>query len=210
MASAMEVILLERVNSLGNMGDKVRVKPGYARNYLLPQGKALRTTEKNLAYFESQKAALEKLNAERCAEAEKQAKKLDGLKVVIVRHAGESGQLYGSVSTRDIADAVSAQSKQPVSRGNVSLNTALKNIGLFPVMVSLHPEVSIEITVNIARSEEEAKTQAKTGKALVAEAQSARETAAEAENLDQFLEDSALEAEREASEEEARGNRRRQ
>ncbi len=202
MASAMEVILLERVGKLGNMGDKVRVKPGYARNYLLPQGKALRTTEKNLAYFESQKAALEKLNVERRTEAQKQAKKLDGLKVVVIRHAAEGGQLYGSVSTRDIADAVTAQSKQTVGRGQVSLNSALKSIGLFPVMVALHPEVSVEITVNIARSEDEAATQAKTGKALIAEAKGAEAQEA-SDNRGQFLEDSALESEREAAEAEA-------
>lgn len=169
MANAMEVILLQRVDSLGNMGEKVRVKPGYARNYLLPQGKALRATEKNVAYFESQKAGLEKLNAERRAEAEKEAKKLEGMKVTIIRHASEAGQLYGSVSTRDIAEGINAQGKAEVARTMVTLSTTIKSVGLFPATVALHPEVKTEITVNVARSEEEAKVQLETGRALVAD-----------------------------------------
>jgi large subunit ribosomal protein L9 len=200
MSSAMEVILLERVDSLGNMGEKVRVKPGYARNFLLPQGKALRATEKNVAYFESQKAALEKLNAERRGEAEKQSKKLDGLKVVVIRHASEAGQLYGSVNPRDIAEAITAKTKQQVGRGHVTIPTPLKTLGLFPITVSLHPEVKVEVTVNIARSEEEAKVQEKTGKAMAAQAEKEAQDAADRAS---FLEESALESEREAAEENA-------
>ncbi len=164
---SMDVILLERVESLGNMGDKVRVKPGYARNFLLPQGKALRATAANIAYFETQRAALEKLNSEKRAESEKVAKKLEGLKVSMIRNASEGGQLYGSVTARDIADAINAADKAKVERHMVVVNQNFKAIGLFEVPVVLHPEVKVNVTINIARSEEEAKIQAKTGKAVV-------------------------------------------
>ncbi|QQG37340.1 MAG: 50S ribosomal protein L9 [Micavibrio aeruginosavorus] len=172
----MDVILLERVESLGNMGEKVRVKPGYARNYLLPQGKALRATADNIAYFESQRAALEKLNAEKRVEAEKIAKKLEGLKVSMIRNAAEGGQLYGSVTARDIADAINAAGKAEVARNMVVVNQNFKTIGLFEVPVVLHPEVKVAVTINIARSEEEAKVQAKTGKAVVVDYSGASET----------------------------------
>lgn len=162
----MEVILLERVPNLGRLGEVVKVKPGYARNYLLPQKKALRATKENMAYFERQKTVLEKTNAERRQGAEAQAGKVDGASVVIVRQAAETGQLYGSVSTRDIADAISALGHQ-VDRQHVVLNQAIKTLGLFKIPVSLHPEVTVTITVNIARSEEEAKTQAERGEALI-------------------------------------------
>ena len=164
---SMDVILLERVESLGNMGEKVRVKPGYARNFLLPQGKALRATAANIAYFETQRAALEKLNSEKRADAEKIAKKLEGLKVSMIRNASEGGQLYGSVTARDIADAINAADKAKVERHMVIVNQNFKSIGLFDVPVVLHPEVKVNVTINIARSEEEAKIQAKTGKAVV-------------------------------------------
>ncbi len=203
MSSAMEVILLERVDSLGNMGEKVRVKPGYARNYLLPQGKALRATDKNVAYFESQKAALEKLNAEKRAEAQKASKKLEGLKVVVIRHASEAGQLYGSVSSRDIADAINEAGKHNVARNQVTANSALKTLGLFPVTVALHPEVKVEITVNIARSQEEAKVQEKTGKALIAKTEQDEREQAAADAKALFLEDSALASEAADAEEAA-------
>jgi len=163
----MEVILLERIESLGTLGEVVRVKPGYARNFLLPQKKALRATKDNIAYFETQRAALEKLNAEKKKDAEKLIKKLDGLKVVLIRHASEGGQLYGSVANRDIAEAVTEQGELPVSRNQVELNLGLKTIGVFPVTIALHPEVKVQVSVNIARSEEEAKQQAKTGKAVL-------------------------------------------
>ncbi len=167
--STMEVILLERVENLGAMGQTVRVKPGYARNYLLPQKKALRATNENKAFFDAQRADLEKRNAEKRAEAEKLAKKLDGAKISLIRNAAEGGQLYGSVTTRDIAQAVVEQTKVPVERAMVMLNQGFKMIGLFPVTLMLHPEVKIDVTINIARTEQEAKIQADTGRALVAE-----------------------------------------
>lgn len=162
-----EIILLERVEKLGKMGDTVKVRPGYARNFLLPQRKALRATKENLAYFEAQRKALEAQNSERRSEAEKVAKSIDGLKVVILRQASEGGQLYGSVTTRDIADALNGSGKISLARNQIDLNTAFKSIGLFPVKISLHPEVKVEVTLNIARSQEEAKTQEKTGKAVI-------------------------------------------
>ena len=162
----MDVILLERVPNLGQLGEIVKVKPGYARNYLLPQKKALRATKENMAYFERQKSVLEQTNAERRDSAGTQAKKVDGTSVVIVRQAAESGQLYGSVSTRDIADAITAQGTR-VERQHIVLNQAIKTLGLFKIPVSLHPEVTVTVTVNVARSEEEAKTQAQRGEALI-------------------------------------------
>jgi large subunit ribosomal protein L9 len=195
MPTAMQVVLLERIENLGAMGDVVRVKPGYARNFLLPQKKALRATKDNIAYFESQRAALEKLNAEKKKEAEKHAKSLQGLKVVLIRHAAEGGQLYGSVSARDVAEAIEEQGKQEVGRGQVQLNLGIKTIGLFQVTVSLHPEVKVEITVNIARSEEEAKIQAKTGKAVTGTGSAAPQPAVSDEAKKALLDESALAAE---------------
>jgi large subunit ribosomal protein L9 len=165
----MEVILLERVPNLGQLGQVVKVKPGYARNFLLPTKKALRATKENLAYFEKQKAVIEQTNAERRSTASQQGGKINGASVVIVRQATESGQLYGSVSARDIADAVSAQG-HAVERSHVVLNQAIKTLGLFPITLQLHPEVSVTVTVNIARSEDEAKTQAERGEALIGRA----------------------------------------
>jgi large subunit ribosomal protein L9 len=165
----MEVILLERVPNLGQLGQIVNVKPGYARNFLLPTKRALRATKENLAYFERQKSVIEQTNAERRQSATVQGTKVDGASVVIVRQAAESGQLYGSVTARDIADAISAQGT-PVDRNHVVLNQAIKTLGLFSITVALHPEVSVKVTVNIARSEEEAKTQATRGEALIGRA----------------------------------------
>ena len=162
-----EIILLERVENLGKMGELVKVKPGFARNFLLPQRKALRATKENLAYFEAQRKALEAQNDARKAEAEKESKKLEGLKVVILRQASEAGHLYGSVASRDIAEAIAAKVGVTMSRNQVQMNDAFKSIGMFPVKIALHPEVKVEITLNIARSEEEAKTQEKTGKAVI-------------------------------------------
>lgn len=162
-----QIILLERVDNLGAMGDVVNVKPGYARNYLLPQGKALRATKDNVAYFESQKAELEKKNAESRKAAEKESGKVDGLKIVIIRQASEGGQLYGSVASRDIAEAISEKSGLEIGRSQVNVNQNFKLIGLFPVEVALHPEVKVEVTINIARSEEEAKIQQETGRAMI-------------------------------------------
>ncbi|MCB1721599.1 MAG: 50S ribosomal protein L9 [Alphaproteobacteria bacterium] len=197
-----QVILLERVEKLGNMGDVVSVKPGYARNYLLPQKKALRASKDNVAYFEAQKKHLQAESDKQKKEAEKRAKKLAGTKVALIRQASESGQLYGSVASRDIAAALTEATGESIDRSMVKLNQNYKLIGLFPIDVTLHPEVSAEITINIARSPEEAEIQAKTGKALVAEGHgdepSEDEQAATAdEALEDVLEEGALEAEKE-------------
>ncbi len=162
-----EIILLERIERLGKMGDVVKVKPGYARNFLLPQRKALRATKENISYFEGQRKILEAQNAERKAEAQKIAGKLEGLKVMIIRQASEAGSLYGSVASRDIADALASGSQITIARNQVDLNDAIKSIGLFPVKITLHPEVKVQITLNIARSADEAKLQEKTGKAAI-------------------------------------------
>ncbi|MGN7437711.1 MAG: 50S ribosomal protein L9 [Alcanivorax sp.] len=168
--SSTQVILLERVEKLGDLGEIVNVKPGYARNYLLPQKKALRASKTNIAYFEAQKKSLEAENEKKKQEAEKLAKKVGGITVSLIRQASESGQLFGSVNSRDIAKAVADESKEEITRNMVDLNQNVKTIGLIPVDVVLHPEVKIEVTVNIARSPEEAEIQASTGRALVADA----------------------------------------
>ena len=155
----MEVILLERVAKLGQMGETVRVRDGYARNFLLARGKALRATEENKKRFETQRAQLEARNLELKREADSVAESLDGQSVVILRQSGESGVLYGSVSTRDIAEALSAEGFT-VDRNQVTLNTPIKTLGLHTVPVVLHPEVSVTVTVNVARSAEEAERQA--------------------------------------------------
>ncbi len=155
----MQVILLERIAKLGQMGETVRVRDGYARNFLLPQGKALRANKANLAKFEDQRAQLEARNLERKAEAEGVASKLDGESQVMIRSAGETGQLYGSVSKRDIAEGLTAAGFT-ISRGQVELNTPIKTIGLHSVLIALHPEVEVSVTINVARSEDEAVRQA--------------------------------------------------
>jgi large subunit ribosomal protein L9 len=154
------VVLMERIEKLGQMGQVVNVKPGFARNYLLPQKKAMRATKTNLAYFETQRAQLEASNLKRKAEAEEVAGKLDGLRVVVIRQAGESGQLYGSVSSRDIAQAVT-EAGFTVERHQVVLDHTIKTLGLHPVRVALHPEVAVSVSVNVAQSPEEAEMQAK-------------------------------------------------
>jgi large subunit ribosomal protein L9 len=156
----IELILLERVEKLGQMGQLVKVKPGFARNYLLPQKKALRATKENLTYFESQRAQLEANNLQRKAEATDVGGKLEGLRVTIIRQAGESGQLYGSVSARDIAEAVTAAGFT-IERGQVVLDRPIKSLGLHRLRVVLHPEVSVTVTANVAQSAEEAEMQAK-------------------------------------------------
>lgn len=156
----MDIILLERVENLGQMGEVVKVRPGYARNYLLPQKKALRATKENLTYFEKQRTQLEAQNLTRRTEAEKVAEKLQGLSVVIIRQAGESGQLYGSVSARDISDAVT-EAGFTIARGQVVLDKAIKALGRYPLRVILHPEVSVQVTANVAQSAEEAEMQEK-------------------------------------------------
>ncbi len=156
----MQVVLLERVRNLGAIGDVVEVRNGFARNWLLPQGKALRATKQNIAYFEAQRVEIEKRNAERRADAETHAKDFDGLSVVVIRQAGETGQLYGSVSTRDVSDALTEQGHQ-VSRADVRLDRAIKAIGLHEVEIQLHPEVVVTVSVNVARSSDEAERQAR-------------------------------------------------
>ncbi|MEM5584177.1 50S ribosomal protein L9 [Roseibium sp. AS2] len=155
----MQVILLERIARLGQMGDTVRVRDGYARNYLLPQGKALRANKSNLARFESERAQLEARNLERKNEAEAVAAKLDGETVVMIRSAGETGQLYGSVSTRDIADGLT-EAGFTVARNQVELRSPIKTIGVHSVLIQLHPEVEVSVSINVARSEDEATRQA--------------------------------------------------
>jgi large subunit ribosomal protein L9 len=151
----MEVILLERIAKLGQMGDVVRVKDGYARNFLLPGGKALRATKDNRAKFETMKAQLEVRNLGLKSEAEKVARKLDGQNFVVLRQASDTGQLYGSVSTRDLATVIS-EGGFTVSRSQIVLNTPIKTIGLHKVPVALHPDVAVTITVSVARNAEEA------------------------------------------------------
>lgn len=156
----VELILMQRVEHLGQMGEVVRVKPGYARNYLLPQKKAIRATKANLERFESQRAQLEAQNIKRREEAERLAERMAGLSVVIIRQAGEGGNLYGSVSARDIADAVTAGGLT-INRSQVVLEQPIKSVGLGQVRVALHPEVSLPVTVNVARSPEEAEKQSR-------------------------------------------------
>ncbi len=162
----MEVILLERIDSLGQMGDVVNVKPGYARNYLLPQKKALRATEENRRHFEEHRAQLQTVNVERRTAAEQVATRLEGLAVVLIRQAGEAGQLYGSVNARDIAHEVT-RAGFTIERRQVQLPQPIKALGLYEVRIALHPELGTGVTVNVARSEDEAQIQAKTGKAVV-------------------------------------------
>ncbi|MEZ5773708.1 MAG: 50S ribosomal protein L9 [Hyphomicrobiaceae bacterium] len=156
----MQVVLLERIAKLGQMGDVVAVKPGYARNFLLPQGKALRATKANLERFEKDRAQLEARNLELKKEAEAVHEKLEGQRFVVIRSAGDTGQLYGSVSPRDIADAVTAGGFS-VGRQQVLLEKPIKTLGLHEVKVQLHPEVASSITMNVARSEDEAERQAR-------------------------------------------------
>ena len=209
-----QVILLERVDSLGEMGDVVTVKPGYARNFLLPQKKALRASKDNIAYFEAQKKNIKAESDKKKKDAEKMAKKVDGIIVALIRQASEAGHLFGSVNARDIAEAAANKSGESITKQMVELNQNYKTVGLFPVEVVLHPEVKTEITVNIARTEEEAEIQEKTGKALIADnaqdepkkAKSNVDDQNEPEkNLEGVLEDDALQAkkDKEAAKKEA-------
>ncbi len=174
----MNLILLERVPKLGQMGDVVKVKPGFARNYLLPQKKALRATKDNIAYFESQRKVLEAQNLERRQEAETVGGKIGDLKVILIRQASEALQLYGSVTSRDIADGAGAAGVK-IERGQVELDKPIKSLGAHKIKVHLHPEVTIEITVIVARSPDEAEFLAKGG-TLVAESDRAAMEAADA------------------------------
>ncbi len=156
----MDIILLERVENLGQMGALVKVKNGYARNFLLPQKKALRASKENIAYFEKQKAQLEAQNLQKRAEAEDVAKSIGAVTVVLIRSAGDTGQLYGSVSGRDVAEAAEDAGIK-IDRRQVELERPIKTLGLHPVKVRLHPEVTITVTANVARSNDEAAAQAR-------------------------------------------------
>ena len=177
----MQVILLERVEKLGQMGDEVKVKDGFARNFLLPMKKALRANKTNREYFQGQKTQLEARNLEQKKEAEAVGGKLEGKTFTLIRQAGDRGQLYGSVSPRDIADAIS-EGGVSVNRGQVPLDQAIKTIGLFKVAVRLHPEVRVNVTINVARSEDEAERQAR-GEDVLADRTEAQEARIAAEEL---------------------------
>jgi len=202
----MQVILLERVEKLGQMGDVVKVKDGFARNFLLPRKKALRATKDNVKKFEGQKAQLEARNLAARKEAEAVAKKLDKQTFIILRQAGETGMLYGSVSTRDISDAITAGGVT-VNRDQVVLDKAIKMLGLVDVKVQLHPEVRVSVTLNVARTVEEAERQSRGENVLQTEAEQAR---AEAEAMfeEAAAQRAAAEAEAEAAEEKAEGKRK--
>lgn len=162
----MEIVLLERVEKLGQIGDVVKVKPGYARNFLLPQGKALRANKENLAKFEAERSAIEAKNADAKKKAELLSEAIGNFNVSIVRAASEMGQLFGSVTSRDISEAI-IQAGYEVEKRQVVMDAAIKTLGLFNIKLALHPEVTKKIVVNVARSLEEAKTQLESGKAVI-------------------------------------------
>ncbi|MEE8334499.1 MAG: 50S ribosomal protein L9 [Alphaproteobacteria bacterium] len=192
----MEIILLERIENLGQMGDVVNVKPGFARNYLLPQKKALRATDSNRSLFETQRTQLEAVNLEQRSEATAVAGKLEGLTVVVVRQASDNDQLYGSVTVRDAAQAIT-DAGFTLNSKQVQMVRPIKKVGLHPVTAKLHPEVSVTVTVNVARSEEEALLQAQ-GKSVSAEADMA-----EAESDTEAFFDAGAEPNAESTEEPA-------
>jgi large subunit ribosomal protein L9 len=192
----MEVILLERVAKLGQMGEVVRVKDGFARNYLLPKGKALRATKENRSRFEKMKVELEARNLEQKSEAEKVAKKLDGQSFTVLRSAAEGGQLYGSVSPRDLAALVSEKGFA-LNRAQIAINAPIKAIGMHKVPVSLHPEVEVTITVTVARSADEAERLARGEDVTVArEAAAEPDAEAIAAEAEAFFEPEVVEARR--------------
>jgi len=187
----MQVILLERVEKLGQIGDVVTVKPGFARNYLLPREKALRATAANKTAFKARRVQLEADNLSRRTEAEAVAEKMAGLAVILIRQAGEAGHLYGSVNARDIATKTT-EAGFTVTRNQIGLADPIKMLGLYDVSVRLHPEVSVNITINVARSVDEATIQAETGHAMMS---SAQEDAAEAKAaMEAVFEEGAAEA----------------
>jgi len=177
----MQVILLERVEKLGQIGDEVKVKDGFARNFLLPKKKALRATKANREYFQGQKAQIEANNLRLKGEAQKVADRLEGKSFTLIRQAGDRGQLYGSVSPRDVADAMEKEGFK-VDRHQINISVAIKHIGLVTLPVVLHPEVKVNITVNVARSEDEAERQAR-GEDVLAEKTEAEEAKVAAEDL---------------------------
>jgi len=174
----MKVVLLERVERLGTIGDVVNVKDGFARNFLLPRSKALRATQANLKVFEGQRAEIEKRNAENRAKAEKSGEKLNGSTYVLIRQAGESGQLYGSVSGRDVAEAITAEGGK-VERSQVVLDLPIKTLGVHEVKVRLHAEVTITVKINIARSQDEAERQARGENVIASQFEEERQASAE-------------------------------
>ena len=198
----MEVILLERVGNHGKMGDVVRVKDGFARNFLLPRGKALRATAENKARFESMRAELEKRNLELKGEAGTLAAKLDGKSYVVIRQASEAGQLFGSVTTRDIATLVKADGE--IARSQVALNAPIKAIGQYKVPLALHPEIEVAVTVIVARSQDEADRIARGEDVTVPRTEAEEEAAAAAATAESFFEPEAAKA-REAREGEEAG-----
>ena len=189
----MEVILLERVAKLGQMGEVVRVKDGFARNFLLPQGKALRATKDNRAKFETMKVQLETRNLELKGEAEKISTKLDGQSFIVIRQASETGQLYGSVSPRDIVSIVETGGFT-VSRGQIVLNAPIKTIGLHKVPVALHPEIEVSITINVARSADEAERIARGENVMAQREERLVMATGEAVDAEEFFEAEALPA----------------
>ncbi len=194
----MKLVLLERVENLGVMGEVVSVRPGFARNFLLPQGKALRANEGNMARFEAEKEALMARNAERAAEAATAGEVIDGETFVMVRSAGESGQLYGSVSSRDIAEIVS-ESGTSVIRSQIDLHAPIKKLGLHDIRIRLHADVAVTVTINVARSLDEAERQASGEDVIAAQADEDRAIAeAQAADLFEASEEGEEEAERRA------------
>jgi large subunit ribosomal protein L9 len=175
----MDVILLERIERLGQMGDVVNVKPGFARNYLFPKKKALRANKENRVYFESRRAELEAANLKHRDEAQAVAKKMEGIKLVLIRQAGEGGQLYGSVSARDIAEALTTQGYH-VERSQVLLNAPVKTLGGFKTALRLHPEVRVDVEVTVSRSLEEADLKAAEAAELLERAEDAEKLLEEA------------------------------
>jgi large subunit ribosomal protein L9 len=182
----MDVILLERIENLGQIGETVKVRPGFARNFLLPQKKALRATEANQAAFENDRARLEAEDLKRRTDAEALSARIDGLNVVMIRQAGDSGQLYGSVSARDVAEAVSEKSEVPIERAHVALDKPIKTLGLHDVRIRLHADVGIGVIVNVARSEAEAEIQAQAGRTVSVEEQRQMAEAA-SEEIEEIL-----------------------
>jgi large subunit ribosomal protein L9 len=198
----MEVILLERIGKLGQMGDVVRVKDGFARNFLLPKGKALRATKENRTRFEGMKVDLEARNLEQKSEAEQVAEKLDGQSFTVIRQAAESGQLYGSVSPRDIVSLVTDQGFK-LNRSQIALNTPIKTIGLFKVPVSLHPEVEVNINVTVARSADEAARIARGEDVTTVRDEDEQQRAEALAEAETFFEPEVAEVQRDEDEEDA-------
>ena len=182
----MNIILTEKVNNLGNLGDMVKVKPGYARNYLLPQGKAIRATKENIEIFEKERSKREEENSKSKDIAEKLSKDMQDVSLIILRPASETGLLYGSVSKRDISKLLKDQ-KHSITHEQVVLEKTIKNLGIYNVEIKLHPEVSKNIKLNIARTEEEALIQEKTGNAVVESVEENNSESIDPENINEII-----------------------